>query len=154
MARVRAGLPPVYWSMSGSISTSMNSNKNTTTTKITFFVVFSPMANQPENILPKNNTTKEFQLIINKFGKEIVEQVEIQLKYEVYIDKQQQMAQKLELMEDLKIISNFNHTKISALSSEARQKLSSIKPKTIGQPSRISGVSPADVSVLMVYLGR
>ena len=112
------------------------------------------MANQPENILPKNNTTKEFQLIINKFGKEIVEQVEIQLKYEVYIDKQQQMAQKLELMEDLKIISNFNHTKISALSSEARQKLSSIKPKTIGQPSRISGVSPADVSVLMVYLGR
>ena len=100
------------------------------------------------------NVNEECNTLLHDVDKDIVEQVEIQIKYEVYIDKQQHMADKLETMEDLKINPNFNFQKITALSAEARQKLSNIKPKTIGQASRISGVSPADISVLMVYMGR
>ncbi|MDH5400811.1 MAG: tRNA uridine-5-carboxymethylaminomethyl(34) synthesis enzyme MnmG, partial [Cyclobacteriaceae bacterium] len=100
------------------------------------------------------NVNEECNTLLHDADKDIVEQVEIQIKYEVYIDKQQHMADKLETMEDLKINPNFNFQKITALSAEARQKLSNIKPKTIGQASRISGVSPADISVLMVYMGR
>ena len=92
--------------------------------------------------------------IFNTFTTDIKEQVSIQIKYDIYIKKQFEMAQKMESMEDLKIIPEFDYAKVKALSSEARQKLINIKPETIGQASRISGVSPADISVLMVYLGR
>ncbi|MDH5602597.1 MAG: tRNA uridine-5-carboxymethylaminomethyl(34) synthesis enzyme MnmG, partial [Cyclobacteriaceae bacterium] len=110
---------------------------------------------RPELTLNQFTTINEScKTLLEKVGKDIVEQVEIQIKYEVYIDKQQHMANKLETMEDHKIHPNFNYQKITALSAEARQKLTNIKPKTIGQASRISGVSPADISVLMVYMGR
>ena len=86
--------------------------------------------------------------------KEIIEQAEIQVKYSGYIDKEKNNADKLNRLEDVKIPSNFDYSKLKSMSIEARQKLEKIKPVTISQASRISGVSPSDVSVLLVYMGR
>ncbi len=84
----------------------------------------------------------------------ILEQVEIQVKYDVYIEKEQELVQKMSALEGLAIPENFNYDKLSAISTEARQKLSKIKPRTLGQASRISGVNPSDVQILMVFMGR
>ncbi|MBW8050031.1 MAG: tRNA uridine-5-carboxymethylaminomethyl(34) synthesis enzyme MnmG [Cytophagales bacterium] len=89
----------------------------------------------------------------NAMRSEVLEQVSILIKYEDYINKEHQLVEKMSRLDDLKI-QYLNYDKIAALSNEAREKLSKIKPQTIGQASRISGVSPADVSVLMVYMGR
>jgi tRNA uridine 5-carboxymethylaminomethyl modification enzyme len=89
-----------------------------------------------------------------KFSNEIIEQAEIQIKYEVYIAKEKEIAQKMGQLEELEIPENFNYDKISALSTEALQKFRRIKPRTLGQASRISGVNPSDVQILMVYMGR
>jgi tRNA uridine 5-carboxymethylaminomethyl modification enzyme len=83
-----------------------------------------------------------------------LEQVEIQLKYSGYIEREKENAEKIGRLEDFKIKDNLDYHLIPSLSMEARQKLSKIKPATLGQAARISGVSPADISVLMVYLGR
>ncbi|PSK94364.1 tRNA uridine-5-carboxymethylaminomethyl(34) synthesis enzyme MnmG [Taibaiella chishuiensis] len=88
------------------------------------------------------------------FKKEDLEQVEIQIKYDTYIEKEKEMVQKMSAMEDLKIPDNFNYEKLQALSTEARQKLTRIRPHTLGQASRISGVNPSDVQILLVYMGR
>jgi len=85
---------------------------------------------------------------------EWLEESEISIKYENYIEKEQELADKLSKLEELKLDSTFNYSTISSLSYEAREKLEKIKPLTLGQASRISGVSPADLSVLIVYLGR
>ena len=84
----------------------------------------------------------------------ILEQVEIQVKYDVYIEKEQELVQKMSTLENLSIPENFNYEKLTAISTEARQKLTKIKPRTLGQASRISGVNPSDVQILMVYMGR
>ncbi len=84
----------------------------------------------------------------------VLEQVEIQVKYDVYIEKEQELVQKMSALEHLNIPENFNYEKLSAISTEARQKLTKIKPRTLGQASRISGVNPSDVQILMVYMGR
>lgn len=91
---------------------------------------------------------------ISKYTKEVLEQAEIQIKYDSYIDKEQQLVEKLSNMENFQIPSHFDFFAITALSNEGRQKLSKIRPETLGQASRISGVSPADLSILTVYLGR
>lgn len=83
-----------------------------------------------------------------------LEQAEIQIKYEVYIEKEKELVQKMATLEDLTIPDSFNYDKLTALSTEARQKLVKIKPRTLGQASRISGVNPSDVQILMVYMGR
>jgi tRNA uridine 5-carboxymethylaminomethyl modification enzyme len=83
-----------------------------------------------------------------------IEQAEIQIKYERYIEKENELVNKMNLMENLIIPDNFNYDNISAVSNEARQKFKKIKPKTLGQASRISGVNPSDVQILMVYMGR
>jgi tRNA uridine 5-carboxymethylaminomethyl modification enzyme len=85
---------------------------------------------------------------------EILEEAEIQIKYGGYIDKEKEIAAKLEKFEDLKLSPDMDYFSLQSLSYEAREKLSKIKPYTIGQAARISGVSPADISVLTVYLGR
>jgi len=82
----------------------------------------------------------------------VKEQAEILLKYENYIEKEEKVALKLNKLENLQIKDSLNYAQIKALSNEAREKLIKIKPKTIGQASRISGVSPADISILMVYI--
>ncbi|MCA0348468.1 MAG: tRNA uridine-5-carboxymethylaminomethyl(34) synthesis enzyme MnmG [Bacteroidetes bacterium] len=90
----------------------------------------------------------------NNLDDEIVEQAEIQVKYSGYIEKERNNAEKLIRLEDIKIPENFDYNKIKSMSIEAKQKLSKIRPITISQASRISGVSPADVSVLLIHMGR
>ncbi len=84
----------------------------------------------------------------------VLEQVEIQVKYDVYIEKEHELVTKMSGLEELLIPESFNYDKLSAISTEARQKLSKIKPRTLGQASRISGVNPSDVQILMVFMGR
>ncbi|MDB4093087.1 tRNA uridine-5-carboxymethylaminomethyl(34) synthesis enzyme MnmG [Flavobacteriaceae bacterium] len=90
----------------------------------------------------------------NKFKDDVLEQTEIQVKYSGYIEKEKANAEKLNNLENIKIPTSFNYSKVQSLSSEAIQKLNNIKPSTLSQASRISGVSPNDISVLMVYMGR
>lgn len=92
--------------------------------------------------------------LLGKYSQEVQEQVEILLKYETYIDREEKLARKIEGLENYKIRSDFDYDRVKALSSEAREKLKKIKPETIGQASRISGVSPSDISVLTIYLGK
>ncbi|WPR72239.1 tRNA uridine-5-carboxymethylaminomethyl(34) synthesis enzyme MnmG [Flavobacterium sp. NG2] len=90
----------------------------------------------------------------NDVDQEILEQAEIQVKYSGYIEKERNNADKLTRLEDVKIPEDFDYHKIKSMSIEAKQKLSKIRPVTISQASRISGVSPSDISVLLVYMGR
>ena len=90
----------------------------------------------------------------NDLDQEIVEQAEIQVKYSGYIEKEKSHADKLTRLEDVIIPENFNFDKIQSISIEAKQKLNKIRPRTIAQASRISGVSPSDISVLLIYMGR
>ena len=90
----------------------------------------------------------------NSLDNEVLEQAEIQVKYSGYIEKEKVNADKLNRLESVKIPDNFDYKKLKSLSFEAREKLSAIKPVTISQASRISGVTPSDISVLLVYLGR
>jgi len=85
---------------------------------------------------------------------EYLEQAEIQIKYERYIAKEQELVEKMNVMEDLLIPENFDYDRLQALSSEARQKFKKVQPRTIGQAGRISGVNPSDIQILMVYMGR
>ncbi len=91
---------------------------------------------------------------LNGFEKAEIEQAEIQIKYGTYIEKEKEMVAKMGAMENLKIPERFDYEKLQALSVEARQKLSKIQPHTLGQASRISGVNPSDIQVLLVYMGR
>lgn len=88
------------------------------------------------------------------FSPEIIEQAEIQIKYDVYIEKEKEIVKKMSSLEDLTIPDNFDYDRVAALSNEALQKFKKIKPRTLGQASRISGVNPSDVQILMVYMGR
>ena len=90
----------------------------------------------------------------NAFNSEVVEQAEILIKYEGYIDRERENADKLHRLENLKIPNHFDYSALVSLSSEAKQKLVKIQPATIGQAKRISGVSPADIQVLLISLGR
>jgi tRNA uridine 5-carboxymethylaminomethyl modification enzyme len=90
----------------------------------------------------------------HQLDSEIVEQAEIQLKYSGYIEKERNNAEKLTRLEEMKIPDDFDFYKVHSLSIEAKQKLTAIRPVTISQASRISGVSPADISILLIYMGR
>lgn len=98
--------------------------------------------------------TVDEYIVENNLDSEVIEQTEIQVKYAGYIEKERNNADKLNRLENLKIPSNFDYSKLKSMSMEARQKLAEIQPVTISQASRISGVSPNDISVLLVYLGR
>ncbi len=88
------------------------------------------------------------------YDNETLEQAEIQIKYDTYIAKEKELVSKMSQLEDLIIPDNFNYEKLVSLSNEARQKFTKIKPRTLGQASRISGVNPSDVQILMVFMGR
>ncbi|MBS9523393.1 tRNA uridine-5-carboxymethylaminomethyl(34) synthesis enzyme MnmG [Litoribacter alkaliphilus] len=96
----------------------------------------------------------DFDAFLDSYDKEVLEQAEIQIKYDSYLEKEQAMVDKLNSMENFRIPESFDYLSIPALSAEAKQKLNKIRPETMGQASRISGVSPADMSILTVYLGR
>lgn len=91
---------------------------------------------------------------LNGYNREELEQAEIQTKYNVYIEKEKELVAKMSKLENLPIPESFNYDKIPAISAEARQKFNKIRPVTLGQASRISGVNPSDVQILMVYMGR
>ncbi|WP_435135606.1 tRNA uridine-5-carboxymethylaminomethyl(34) synthesis enzyme MnmG [Formosa sp. A9] len=93
-------------------------------------------------------------IVEHDLDREIIEQAEIQVKYSGYIEKEKNNADKLSRLEDIKIPANYDYSKIKSMSFEAREKLKKIQPTTISQASRISGVSPNDISVLLVYMGR
>ena len=100
---------------------------------------------------------QELSDYLDKLGRraaEVMESAEIEIKYEGYIERERIMADKIAKLESLKLKEDFNYDQLSSLSTEARQKLNKIKPATIGQASRISGVSPSDISVLLIHLGR
>ncbi|MFO7256066.1 MAG: tRNA uridine-5-carboxymethylaminomethyl(34) synthesis enzyme MnmG [Bacteroidota bacterium] len=96
----------------------------------------------------------ELERLIDQYDPEVQEQVEIGLKYETYIEREQKLAEKIGSLENFRISPDFDYTRIHALSAEGREKLMRIRPETLGQASRISGVSPSDISVLTIYLGR
>lgn len=104
-----------------------------------------------DKLIVENYTLNTFT---KNLTKEIIEQTEIKVKYERYIEKELLMAEKLSKFDDLKINPDFEYENLKSISIEARQKLKKIKPQTLGQASRISGVSPSDISVLMIHLGR
>jgi tRNA uridine 5-carboxymethylaminomethyl modification enzyme len=116
------------------------------------FKVFSRPQIELDDILKFEKVQNYIQE--HDLDKEVIEQAEIQVKYSGYIEKERNNAEKLIRLEDIKIPDNFDYHKIKSMSIEAKQKLSAIRPVTISQASRISGVSPADISVLLIYMGR
>jgi tRNA uridine 5-carboxymethylaminomethyl modification enzyme len=96
----------------------------------------------------------KIQQALTGFTAEIIEQADIQIKYNVYIEKEKELVKRMNQLEDLLIPENFDYNRITSLSNEALQKFKKIKPRTLGQASRISGVNPSDVQILMVYMGR
>ncbi|MFZ1666417.1 MAG: tRNA uridine-5-carboxymethylaminomethyl(34) synthesis enzyme MnmG [Flavobacteriales bacterium] len=106
------------------------------------------------DIEPLSSAIPELTTSFGDLHNEVVEQVEIRMKYEGYISKERDMADRILRLEDVPLQFDTPYDKLTSLSIEARQKLSKIQPATLGQAARISGISPADISVLMVYLGR
>jgi len=104
-----------------------------------------------ENLI---NSVETINRKMEKYSRTALEQAEIQVKYEVYIEKEVEMVKKMSSLEEQIIPESFNYENVSSLSNEARQKFKKIRPQTLGQASRISGVNPSDVQILMVYMGR
>lgn len=96
----------------------------------------------------------DLESILQRYDAEVTEQVEIRVKYETYIEREQKLAERIGSLENFRISTDFDYTRIHALSAEGREKLIRVKPETLGQASRISGVSTSDISVLTIYLGR
>lgn len=107
-----------------------------------------------EDLFRMSPAIKDQALVLIEEHADIISQTEIQLKYEGYISRENDVANKLNRLEEVKIPADLDYSKMSSLSSEAKEKLSSLKPVTIGQASRVSGISPSDISVLLIYLGR
>lgn len=105
-------------------------------------------------IIDLKNGINELSNFLMKYDQEFIEQASIQMKYEGYIQKEQLFVEKMNRLEDVNIRPDFDYERVNSLSMEARQKLTKMKPASLGQASRISGVSPSDISVLMVYMGR
>ncbi len=119
--------------------------------KSSFYSILKRPEIEIENIRLLDSDMKDF---LSQYDDEVIEQAVIHIKYESYIEKELLMAEKMSRLEDLNINPNFDYEKLLSISIEARQKLKKIKPQTLGQASRISGVSPADISVIMIHLGR
>ena len=116
------------------------------------------LINRPQlSLASLSSEIKEFKKLLDSITEEkeeTMEAVEIEMKYHGYIARERALADKMQRLEDIRIANHFNYEKITQLSTEARQKLSAIKPETLAQASRIPGVSPSDISVLLVLLGR
>lgn len=106
------------------------------------------------SIYDLKSANKKLEEVLKNYDREIIEQAEIQIKYRGYLDREQEVADKLKRLENVEIPLDINYDKFSSLSTESKEKLKTIQPKTLGQASRISGIKPSDVSVLMIYLGR
>jgi len=109
---------------------------------------------RPNMTLEKLDGIDFINEVSSTYDDEVREQAEVNIKYRGYIEKEKENVAKLNRLENIKIPEDFDYTKISSLSAEAKQKMTNVRPKTIAQAGRISGVSPADINVLLVYLGR
>ena len=116
------------------------------------FRIFSRPKVRMEDMMRLENVAN--YALDNRLSKEAMQQAEIQIKYAGYIEKEKANADKLNRLEDIKIPDNFDYRKLKSLSYEAREKLEAIRPTSLSQASRISGVSPSDISVMLVYMGR
>ena len=129
--------------------------KSISSAPITEKALLSTLIKRPElGSSDLRKISQEFEDACRKTSEEAIEQTEIRLKYSIYIEREERLAEKIESLENYKIRPDFDYDRVKALSSEAREKLKKVKPETIGQMSRISGVSPADVSILTIYLGK
>jgi tRNA uridine 5-carboxymethylaminomethyl modification enzyme len=106
------------------------------------------------NLDQMRSQVKTIDLLLNGYSPEAIEQAEIQVKYQVYINKEKDLVDRMKQLEDLEIPEQFDYKRIVALGAEAREKLSKVRPRTLGQASRISGINPSDVQILMVFMGR
>lgn len=116
--------------------------------------IFNVLSRPQVGINDLRAVSKSFNELLNKYDKETIEQAEIKIKYESYFEKENEIVNKMQKMEDKSINPDFDYNKLISLSKEAREKLLKIKPRTLGQASRISGVSPSDISVLMVHITK
>ncbi|HEY4198033.1 MAG TPA: tRNA uridine-5-carboxymethylaminomethyl(34) synthesis enzyme MnmG [Mucilaginibacter sp.] len=116
--------------------------------------LFSLLSRPQIAISDLRKVNSRFDELLNNYDKETIEQAEIKIKYESYFEKELDIVEKMKKMEDKEINPEFNYQNLVSLSKEAREKLMKIKPRTLGQASRISGVSPSDISVLMVHISR
>jgi len=114
----------------------------------------SQFLTRPNITLDKLDEIYSIKEFTSQYSDEVREQAEVNIKYKGYIEKEKENVAKLNRLENVKIPEDFDYIKITSLSSEAKQKMNKVKPKTLAQAGRISGVSPADINVLMVYLGR
>jgi tRNA uridine 5-carboxymethylaminomethyl modification enzyme len=116
--------------------------------------MFSVLSRPQLNIYDILDFASNARFIKENYDKETIEQAEILMKYEGYIEREKEHVEKLKRLESIPLKPDIDYSTIKSLSSEAVQKLNKIKPRTIGQASRISGVSPSDISILTIYLGR
>jgi len=116
--------------------------------------MFGVLTRPDITILDFASNNPAFKDYILKYDKETIDEAEILMKYEGYIVKEHEVAEKILRLENIKLGADFEYSQLTSLSNEAREKLCKIQPMTIGQASRISGISPSDISILMVYLGR
>jgi tRNA uridine 5-carboxymethylaminomethyl modification enzyme len=116
--------------------------------------LFSLLSRPQVSIEDVRKVSPALNELLSRFDQETVEQAEIKIKYDSYFEKEQEIVAKMQKMEDKDINPDFDYSQLNSLSKEAREKLLKIKPRTLGQASRISGVSPSDISVLMVHISR
>jgi tRNA uridine 5-carboxymethylaminomethyl modification enzyme len=116
--------------------------------------IFNVLSRPQVGINDLRKVSETFNALLSQFDKETIEQAEIKIKYESYFEKENEIVNKMQKMEDKAINPDFDYNKLLSLSKEAREKLLKIKPRTLGQASRISGVSPSDISVLMVHITK
>ena len=128
--------------------------KNNGTTSITEKIRLNKILLRPEIELTDIIEIPQYKKELQHYKKESLERASIEIKYQAYIDRENETAQKLIRLEDLKIPSNFDYSKMESISLEGREKLKKIKPETIGQAKRISGVSASDIQVLLIHFGR
>jgi tRNA uridine 5-carboxymethylaminomethyl modification enzyme len=128
---------------------------NLNTTEILERASVAQLLKRPQiGIEELKNLSPALKDALSSYSREVEQQAEINIKYDSYIEREQLLVEKMGNLENFKIFADFDYDRIKALSSEAREKLKKVKPETVGQASRISGVSPADVSVLTIYMGK
>ena len=116
--------------------------------------LFGILARPQVNLAELQKAIPELDNFLSVFDQEIIELAEIDMKYEGYIQKEKDLVDKMSRLEDVKLLDSMNYLDIKSLSFEAREKLTKLRPRTIGQASRISGITPSDISVLLVHAGR
>ncbi|MGN6181596.1 MAG: tRNA uridine-5-carboxymethylaminomethyl(34) synthesis enzyme MnmG [Mucilaginibacter sp.] len=116
--------------------------------------IFNLISRPQVSLNDLRNADEQLNDLLSRYDKETIEQAEIKIKYESYFEKEMDIVERMKKMEDREINPSFNYNTLVSLSKEAREKLMKIKPRTLGQASRISGVSPSDISVLMVHMSR